>query len=67
MKKFQNAGAADRIIRVLLGLLLLFISFSNLAGKTQALGLAIGAILLITGAAGFCLIYTLLKVNTRKS
>lgn len=67
MKKLQNAGTADRTIRVALGLLLLFVSFSHLAGKTEALGIVSGAVLLITGAAGFCPIYTLLKINTCKS
>jgi hypothetical protein len=62
MKK--NVGMVDRIIRIILGLVvlsLLFIVQSDL----RWLGL-IGLIPLLTGAFGFCPLYALLHVSTNK-
>ncbi len=55
-----NAGKVDRIIRVIIGLVLiiygLYIINYIIAG--------IGLIPLITGIIGFCPFYTIFKINT---
>jgi len=55
-----NAGKADRIIRVVVGLGL--ITFGLLTSNFIVAG--IGAIPLITGSIGLCPFYPLLKINT---
>lgn len=66
MKK--NVSTLDRIIRVVLGIVLLALYFTGTV--TGGLGIAfvvVGAIALITGAIGFCGVYALLKISTAKS
>ena len=55
-----NAGKADRIVRVVVGLAL--IAYGLLA--QNYIVAAIGAVPLITGAVGFCPLYPLFKINT---
>ena len=60
-----NLGKTDRILRFLFGSLLIGMGI-YIAG-TVGIGLgAIGAILLLTGLAGYCPAYTLFKINTCK-
>jgi len=62
MKLFKNnVGKIDRIIRIVLGILLVgnvFFALQNPIGW-------IGVILIITGIAGICPIYSLLDLNTK--
>ncbi len=61
----RNEGSVDRIIRLLLGCLLLAASIS--AGVSTAWGIVamIGAVaMLITGAIGFCGLYRVLGIST---
>lgn len=60
-----NVGGFDRIIRILLGLVALYLGYST-GGTLAYVGYAAGALLLVTGAAGWCGLYTLLGVNTCK-
>lgn len=60
----KNIGSADRIIRIVAGLLILSLLFL-IEGNLKYLGL-IGLIPLITGLIGFCPLYVLLKMNTNK-
>ncbi len=57
----NNVGKVDRIIRILLGVLLVGNVFYALQHPTGW----IGVILLITGIAGICPLYSLLGFNTR--
>ena len=57
----QNMGKIDRIIRVIVGALLVGNVF---AGLQTPLGW-IGLILIVTGLAGTCPIYSLLSINTK--
>jgi len=59
-----NEGSLDRIIRVILGLVVLSLWFV-LQGSAQYLAL-IGLIPLITGIIGWCPLYTILGINTLK-
>jgi uncharacterized membrane protein len=66
MKK--NESGLDRVIRVIAGLALLVLVFTNVIGGTLGIVLAIiGGILIVTGAIGFCPLYALLKLRTNKS
>jgi uncharacterized membrane protein HdeD (DUF308 family) len=59
----HNVGKTDRIIRVILGVLLIgnvFFALQHPIGW-------IGVILLVTGLAGICPVYSLLGVSTKSA
>ncbi len=63
-----NEGKWDRIIRVILGLVLLYVGWAVVEprfGLWSIVALVVGAILLITGAIGYCALYSVLKINTK--
>ncbi len=60
-----NVGGADRVIRILLGLVLLLVGWYML--DRNWIAMAIGAVVLITGVWGRCLLYYPLGINTCKS
>ena len=63
-----NESNVDRIIRVVLGVLLLVLGFGGFVGGTFGLVLMIvGSLSLITGVIGWCPIYAILKFKTTKS
>ncbi|MDR3585441.1 MAG: DUF2892 domain-containing protein [Desulfosporosinus sp.] len=57
-----NEGSLDRIIRIIIGLIILSLWFL-LQGNAKYLAL-IGLIPLITGIIGWCPLYTIFGVNT---
>ncbi len=62
-----NESQLDRIIRVVLGILLISLYFAGtLTGVVGVILLAIGAIAILTGLVGFCPLYALLKIRTNK-
>jgi hypothetical protein len=64
----SNESSIDRIIRVVLGIALLAISWNmGFAGVGAILLLAVGVIALLTGVVGFCPLYGLLKFRTNKA
>ncbi len=59
----NNVGKIDRIVRIVLGVLLIgnvFYALKNPIGW-------VGVILLITGIVGICPLYSLIGVNTKSS
>lgn len=63
MKK--NMGAADRFIRTIVAIVLIYLYYTNVV--TGALGialLAIGGIFLLTSIIGSCPLYSLIGINT---
>lgn len=59
----NNMGKVDRIIRIVLGVLLVgsvFYALQNPIGW-------IGVILIVTGIAGICPLYSLLNINTKST
>lgn len=59
-----NEGTTDRLIRAVLGAVLLGLAFAMLAGTLKIVALVLGVVLLGTAAVGFCPLYTLLGLNT---
>ena len=65
--KYINEAGWDRIVRVLAGILLLALGFGGVVAGTFGLVFKIiGTLLLVTGLAGYCPVYALLKVRTKK-
>jgi uncharacterized membrane protein HdeD (DUF308 family) len=65
----KNEGTADRVIRVILGVILigLGIYFQSAWGMIAMIVLIIvGLIALVTGIIGYCGLYNVLKINTLK-
>lgn len=63
----KNVGAADRVIRAILGVALIgaYFMYPDLSWKWAAL--VVGLILLFTSVMSSCLIYTILGMRTNKS
>ena len=59
-----NEGKTDRIIRVVLGAVLLGLALLNLSGLAQTIVMVVGVIALITGTMGFCGLYKILGIST---
>ena len=59
----NNVGKTDRIIRIVLGVLLI----GNVFFALQSPIGWIGVILLVTGIAGICPLYSLLGLNTKSA
>jgi Protein of unknown function (DUF2892) len=55
----MNEGTIDRIVRIVLGVVLLYIGIMVVGGAWGIVLDVIGAVALITGATGFCLLYKL--------
>ena len=65
--KYMNEAGWDRIIRVIGGILLLALGFGGVAvGTLGWVFKIIGILLLVTGLVGFCPVYALLKIRTKK-
>ena len=62
-----NESLLDRIIRVVLGVVLVVIAYLGvLAGTWQWVACVVGAIALITGIVGFCPLYAVFGFQTKK-
>ena len=61
----MNESNVDRIIRAVLGVVLLYLGFGGvLSGVGAIVADVVGVVMLLTGAVGFCPLYTLFKINT---
>ncbi len=65
MKLPKNESNADRIIRVIVGIVALVAGLFFLTGTWQVVTYVIGAIAILTGAIGFCAIYAILGISTK--
>lgn len=64
---YGNLSTLDRLIRIVLGLLMLAAGWAGLATGVWRIGLEVfGWVPLATGLAGWCPIYALLGISTRK-
>jgi hypothetical protein len=55
-----NEGTVDRVLRVVVGLTLIALSVTGTVGAWGYIGI----VPLLTGANGFCPLYTVLGINT---
>lgn len=63
-----NQANWERIARVVLGIVLLYLGFGGVvAGTWGTVVNVIGAIALLTGLTGWCPIYALLKIGTKNA
>lgn len=62
----QNEGETDRLVRAILGALLLLVGFSVGLGVWQLILYVLGGLMLLTSLTGFCLIYKLFDFTTNK-
>ncbi len=60
----KNMGTTDRTIRAIIGVGLLILAFTSLAGTWAWVAGIVGAVLLATAAMGSCPPYALLGINT---
>ncbi len=62
-----NMSGVDRIIRAIVGIVLLALYFTGtVTGGLGIVFIIVAALLVITGALGFCPIYALLKIRANK-
>ena len=63
----KNVGSADRVIRTLVALAIgVLIMGGQLTGTAAVILGIVAVVLLVTGAAGVCPLYALLKLTTAK-
>lgn len=62
-----NMANWDRIARLIVAVVFLVLFFTNVVSGALGIILVIlGVVFLVTGVIGFCPLYTLLKVSTKK-
>lgn len=62
-----NVGGWDRGLRIVIGLALVILGLAGaVSGGAATAAYVIGAIALLTGLVGFCGLYTLLGISTRR-
>ena len=62
----MNESTTDRIIRAILGGILMALAIWGISGFWTWVAGIIGGVLLITGLTGFCAMYKLLGMSTNK-
>ena len=70
----KNVGSTDRLIRIIVGAILIIVAGASLAGMAL-MGLGgwawlvglVGVVMVATGLINFCPAYTLIGVNTCKT
>ncbi|NTW22320.1 DUF2892 domain-containing protein [Candidatus Falkowbacteria bacterium] len=63
----QNENLTDRLLRGVLAEALFVVGYFWLAGAWQAVAYVLGAAMLITSVTGFCSLYLVMGVDTKKS
>ncbi len=63
-----NMSGVDRLVRVALGIVFLALNLGGIVtGGWGIVLLVLGAISLVTGIVGFCPLYALLRIRTKKA
>ncbi len=65
---YVNEAGVDRVVRILLGIILLVLGWAGVV--TGGLGLflkVVGFVPLITGLVGWCPLYAILRFSTRRA
>ncbi len=64
----SNESSLDRVIRVVFGIVLLALNLGGVVtGSWGIVLLVVGGLAIVTGLIGFCPLYALLKIRTRKA
>jgi hypothetical protein len=66
MKFTQNEGNTDRLIRAIVGVAFLLSGFYFFTGIPQIVVYIVGVVMLATAGTGFCGLYTVFHINTKK-
>jgi hypothetical protein len=66
VKKFINEAPWDRIARIVLGIVMLYVGFGVMDGTWGIVVGVVGLIPLITGAIGWCPLYALFGTGTAR-
>jgi len=65
---YINEAGWDRVVRIVLGIALLYLGFAGIVPGGWGLFLkVIGFVPLLTGLVGWCPLYALFKVQTKKA
>jgi hypothetical protein len=63
----SNLGTADKIIRILIGVVTAFLIFNGTLSGGMAIGVGLVAgILTLTAFIGFCPIYAIFKISSKR-
>ena len=62
-----NVGTIDRAIRLVIAAVLIGVGLGVVRGPGGIAMAAVGAIPLLTGLSGYCPLYTVFGINTRRS
>jgi len=63
----KNMSEIDRFVRIIIGgALLLIATYVPLSAALAWALIVVGLVLMLTGLAGFCPLYALLNINTKK-
>jgi len=60
----QNEGTLDRVVRVVIGLIVLGISVVFLSGTLQVVGYIVAVVAPAAGIVGYCGLYSVLGIST---
>ena len=61
-----NESPADRIVRIVLGIILAALAITGVAtGALATVAWVVAAIALVTGVVGFCPLYAIFRVSTK--
>lgn len=62
-----NVGSTDRVIRLIIGIVLLVLAFTVVNGSVwEWIFIGVGALAIFTALTRFCALYPLFKINTTK-
>ncbi len=62
----KNVGKCDRMIRIVVGIVLIVLAFNVLKGLFSALAYLVAAIVLVTGLARYCPMYRVFGCDSTK-
>ncbi|MDR3559455.1 MAG: DUF2892 domain-containing protein [Candidatus Pacebacteria bacterium] len=62
----KNESSVDHWVRAVLGVVVLWFSYASLSGWEMWVGYIIGLALLVTAATGYCWLYQVLGMSTKK-
>lgn len=61
----KNAGTVDRVVRVVIGIILLYaVATGMVQGIIMYVAALLGLMMLVTAAFAYCPLYPVLKINT---